>query len=121
VREPVFGIGFYRSDGTYLCGTNHYWRDQPIRLGQVASGESGEVELRLAALPLLGGQYYVSSFLYDHSKAAPTAIDHREHALDFQVMDERHQQHGTVYLEGRWTVRRVRPGQDRPDVVESPS
>jgi ABC-type polysaccharide/polyol phosphate transport system ATPase subunit len=106
VREPVFGIGIYRSDGTYINGSNHHWRDQPISLGRVAAGEEGEVEMDFESLPLLAGQYYVTTFLYDHSKAAPTAIDHREHALTFEVIDPRHHQHGMLYLPTRWTVRR---------------
>ena len=106
VQEPVFGIGIYRSDGTYINGSNHHWRDEPISLGRVAAGESGEVEMQFESLPLLAGQYYVTTFLYDHSKAAPTAIDHREHALTFEVIDPRHHQHGMLYLPTRWTVRR---------------
>jgi hypothetical protein len=57
-------------------------------------------------MPLLSGQYYVTTFLYDHSKAAPTAIDHQEHAVTFEVLDPRNHQHGLLYLPTRWTVER---------------
>ena len=105
-REPVFGIGLYRSDGTYINGSNHHWRDTPIELGVVPAGEEGEVEMSFDTMPLLEGQYYVTTFLYDHSKASPTAIDHQEHAVTFEVVDPRHHQHGLLYLPTRWRIQR---------------
>ena len=105
-RQPVFGIGIYRSDGTYINGSNHHWREHPIELENVAAGEEGEVEMRFDAMPVLEGRYYITTFLYDHSKAAPTAIDHREHAVTFEVLDPRHHQHGLLYLPTVWSIRR---------------
>lgn len=120
-REPVFGVGIYRSDGTYVNGANHHWRERPIRLGRIAAGEEGEVVMSAPALQLLQGQYYLTTFLYDHSKAAPTAIDHREHALTFEVLDARTQQHGMLFLPSVWTVRRRAPGVAGEQVEESRS
>ncbi len=105
-KAPVFGLGLYRSDGTYVNGSNHIWRDHPIDVRDVRAGESGEVEMSADALQLLQGQYYLTTFVYDHSKAAPTAIDHREHAHSFEVIDPRKLQHGMLFLNSRWTVRR---------------
>ena len=104
--EPVFGIGLYRSDGTYVNGSNHHWREQPLALGQVAAGESGAVEMSFESLPLLQGEYYLTTFLYDHSKPAPTAIDHREHAATFEVVDAQRMQHGLLYLPTLWALER---------------
>jgi len=119
VQSPVFGIGIYRSDGTYVNGSNHHWRDTPIELGTLAAGEDGEVVMDFESLPLLQGQYYVTTFLYDHSKAAPTAIDHQEHALTFEVIDPRSHQHGMLYLPTRWTVRTGSGGGRREEVSAS--
>ncbi|MBM3977949.1 MAG: ABC transporter ATP-binding protein [Planctomycetes bacterium] len=119
VRCPVFGLGLYRSDGTYVCGTNHFWREQPISIDVVDPGETGEVDMAVPALPLLEGQYYLTTFLYDHSKPAPTAIDHREHVLTFQVVDANHHQHGLVQLSAAWAVRRQRAGGGAPENLES--
>ncbi len=119
-REPVFGLGIYRSDGTYVNGSNHHWRDQPISLGQVLAGEEGEVDMAMGTLPLLEGQYYLTSFLYDHSVGSPTAIDHQEHALSFEVLDPNQQQHGILYLPTAWAVRR-RPREGEDSVLESGS
>ena len=112
VSDPVFGIGIYRSDGTYLNGSNHSWRDDPIRIEGVQPGETGEVRMTLAALPVHQGEYYVTTFLYDHSKPSPPAIDHREHVLTFQVVDPDPRQHGLFRLDNGWTVRRRLPGGD---------
>ncbi|MCZ6598695.1 MAG: ABC transporter ATP-binding protein [Planctomycetota bacterium] len=104
--NPVFGIGIYRSDGTYVNGSNHLWRDEPIEFGLVRAGETGEVDMQLEQLPLLAGKYYLSIFVYDHSKPTPTAIDHREHALTFEVLDAKIHQHGLLMLPSAWHVRR---------------
>ena len=111
-NEPVFGLGVYRSDGTYVNGSNHHWRHEPIHLGEVKAGETGEVDMAMGALPLPEGQYYLTTFLYDHSKAAPTAIDHREHVVTFQVLDPTHHQHGILKLPTAWAVRRNIPGEE---------
>jgi ABC-type multidrug transport system ATPase subunit len=105
-REPVFGLGLYRSDGTYVNGSNHHWRETPIAVRDVRAGEEGEVEMSADSLQLQQGQYYLTTFVYDHAKAAPTAIDHREHVHTFEVLDPRHFQHGMLFLNSRWTVRR---------------
>jgi ABC-type polysaccharide/polyol phosphate transport system ATPase subunit len=108
--RPVFGLGIYRSDGTYVNGSNHLWRERPIEIERMSAGEEGEVLMRFEAMPLLAGRYYLSAFLYDHSKAAPTAIDHREHVTTFEVVDARRLQHGLLFLPTLWTVRRRPPG-----------
>jgi lipopolysaccharide transport system ATP-binding protein len=119
VENPVFGIGLYRSDGTYVNGANHHWREHPILIDAVVPGEVGEVEMRFDTMPLLAGQYYVTTFLYDHSKAAPTAIDHREHAVTFEVIDAARLQHGMLFLPSIWTLKRTNGG--KTDISESRS
>jgi ABC-type polysaccharide/polyol phosphate transport system ATPase subunit len=118
-NDPVFGIGLYRSDGTYVNGSNHHWRHQPIEMGEVKAGETGEVDMAMGALPLLEGQYYLTTFLYDHSKASPTAIDHREHVATFQILDPDHHQHGILKLPTAWAIRRSLPNEDEVTNLES--
>ena len=118
-RRPVFGLGIYRSDGTYVNGSNHHWRNHPIEIATVEPGEEGEARMAFDSLPLLAGQYYLTTFVYDHDKVAPTAIDHREHALTFEVVDVRRHQHGMLSLPARWTLVRKRAGSPDPDVQES--
>ena len=112
VRQPVFGLGIYRSDGTYVNGSNHHWREHPIAIEAARAGEEGELLMSFERMPLLQGAYYLTTFLYDHSKAAPTAIDHREHALSFEVLDTRRLQHGMLYLPTRWQLVRRQDGRE---------
>lgn len=120
VSQPVFGIGLYRSDGSYINGSNHDWRRHPIAISNVRKGEEGVAEMSFDALPLLQGSYYITTFLYDHSKAAPTAIDHREHAVTFEVLDADHMQHGLLFLPTRWALRRRGvDGVERTEISES--
>ncbi|HRV80043.1 MAG: ABC transporter ATP-binding protein [Planctomycetes bacterium] len=105
-KDPVFGLGLYRSDGTYINGSNHSWRKDPIQIGPVQPGEKGFVEMAFESLPLLKGQYYLTVFVYDHSKPAPTPVDHREHAVTFEVLDGSQTQHGILFLPTRWSVTR---------------
>jgi hypothetical protein len=107
--NPVFGVGLYRTDGTYLNGSNHQWREQPIELLRVVPGDEGEVEIFVDRMPLQHGQYYLTLFLYDHSKASPTAIDHREHVFTFEVLDVDRAQHGLIAVPSRWTLTRRGP------------
>lgn len=117
VKKPVFGLGIYRSDGTYVNGTNHDWRKERIVLDEIRAGEAGVAELSVPELPLLVGQYYLTSYLYDHSKPAPTPIDQQEHVVSFEVIDADRQQHGMIYLPTRWTV--AWQGPDRNETKES--
>ena len=102
-----------------MNGSNHRWRENPIELRDLVAGEEGEVTMSAPSLQLLQGQYYVTTFLYDHSKASPTAIDHREHALTFEVLDAEHLQHGMLFLPSHWRVRRTLPGRSEPLVEDS--
>lgn len=116
-RKPVFGLGVYRSDSTYVNGSNHEWREEPIVLEQVSAGETGVVRVRIADVRLLHGQYYLTAFLYDHSKASPTPIDHREHVATFEIVDAERAQHGLVHMPSTWTVERRTAGGE--EVLES--
>jgi ABC-type polysaccharide/polyol phosphate transport system ATPase subunit len=120
-KHPVFGVGIYRSDGTYVNGSNHHWREHPILIEEMDVGEEGEIEMTFREMPLLHGQYYLTTFLYDHSKAAPTAIDHREHAVTFEVLDARRHQHGMLYLPTHWRLRRRPAGGADAITAESES
>ena len=106
VEQPVFGVGIFRSDGTYLCGVNHLWHRKPLEVGPARAGETGRVRCTVEALPLLKGSYHVSYYCYDHSPAVPVPVDHRERATMFEVTEGPVEMHGTVALSTRWEVDR---------------
>lgn len=109
VKQPVFGVGLYRSDGTYINGSNHDWRETPLVLKNPQPGETGEVDMAMGRLPLLSGEYYLSTFVYDHGVPAPQAIDHAERAHAFRVVDTQSHQHGLIRIDSAWAVRRTLP------------
>ena len=104
VEHPVFGVGVFRSDGTYVSGINHLWHDPPIVVGPMRGGETGRVRCTIDPLPLLKGTYYLSYFCYDHSEAVPVAIDHQERVKLFQVVEGPVEMHGIVALPTRWEI-----------------
>jgi ABC-type polysaccharide/polyol phosphate transport system ATPase subunit len=106
LSRPVFGVGVFRSDGTYLCGLNHLWHEEPIEIEELRAGETGRVRCTIDPLPLLKGSYYLSYYCYDHSGAVPTPVDHRERVRMFQVTEGPVEMHGTVALPARWEVER---------------
>jgi lipopolysaccharide transport system ATP-binding protein len=108
VANPVFGIAIYRVDGVLVQINNNQWREDPIEVHGVQAGETGSVTMSVDKLPFLQGNYYISTFVYDHSKAAPTPVDHREHALTFQIIDTKRWQHGLMTLDSRWRIERVK-------------
>jgi hypothetical protein len=77
--------------------------------------------MEFTSMPVLPGQYYLTIYVYDHSFAAPTPVDQREHAVTFEVLDARQHQHGIVSLPMRWSVRRRRPGRPGEELLESNS
>lgn len=115
VRDPVFGVGIYRSDRTYVNGSNHVWRREPLHLTGLRPGDRGIVSCRIARLPLLQGSYYLTSFLYEHGVAAPTPIDHQEHCLTFEIVDDKAWQHGLCALETAWVEERHPAGARREE------
>jgi hypothetical protein len=106
LASPVFGLGVFRSDGTYLCGVNHLWHESPIEIDAVHAGETGRVRCTIDPLPLLKGSDYLSYYCYDHGGAVPTPVDHRERVRMFEVTEGPVEMHGTVALPTRWEVER---------------
>jgi ABC-type polysaccharide/polyol phosphate transport system ATPase subunit len=109
VEGVVFGVGIYRSDGTYVHGSNHFWHPQEIRLRFPETGEHGRVICRFPRLPLLPGGYSLAAFCYNNFDGFPQAVDHWERAMQFTIQEDLGHQHGLIALETEW------------DFVEEPS
>ncbi len=113
-EHPVFGIGIFRSDGTYISGINHLWHRNPLDIVELKAGTTGVVSCTIENLPLLMGSYYISYYCYDHSELAPTPIDHMEKALVFEVMEGNVIEHGMVSIATRWEIREIREEAHEP-------
>lgn len=104
-EKPVFGIGVFRNDGTYIAGLNHLWHKDPMEIAELTEGGSGRITCTITNLPLLKGSYYISYYCYDHSELAPTPIDHMEKALVFEVMEGNVIEHGLVSIATEWAIK----------------
>jgi len=104
VRNPVFGNGIFRSDGTYVSGFNHLWHRDHQSIDLLRAGHAGRVRCTLPSLPLLPGEYFISYYCYDHSVPAPQPLDHIENALRFSVLPGPFEEHGTVHVDSEWSV-----------------
>ncbi|MDP8245211.1 MAG: ABC transporter ATP-binding protein [Candidatus Hinthialibacter antarcticus] len=106
IEDAVFGCQFYRSDGTYLNGSNHFWHDQPQSFSFQQAGEQGSVICQIPCLPLLPGDYYLSVCCYSLRDGVPQAIDHWERAHEFTISERVSDQHGVIAFETNWTLNR---------------
>ena len=104
VKRPVFGIGLFRSDGTYITGANHLWHRNPKHIEKLQEGEKGTIECMISDFPLLKGNYYLTLYCYNHSLPAPTAIDHMEKAVKFKVIENEIIEHGIVSIPTKWEI-----------------
>jgi ABC-type polysaccharide/polyol phosphate transport system ATPase subunit len=97
VEEPVFGLSFFRPDGTYLSGpTNHL---SGLDLG-IVNGE-GVLRFSLPEMSLNPATYYVTAAIYDKSGKIP--YDHHEKAYRFRVVAENgNQYNGLVQFHSSW-------------------
>lgn len=104
VKRPVFGIGLFRSDGTYITGANHLWHRNPEDIERLQEGEEGIIECIIPDFPLLKGNYYLTLYCYNHSLPAPTPIDHVEKAVKFKVIENEIIEHGMVSIPTNWKI-----------------
>lgn len=97
IEKPVFGIGLYHRSGLHISGPNTRFSNYPI---EFIEGE-GFVDYAIPQLPLLAGEYQLSTVVYDFTMSHP--YDHHEHKYDFQVqatsMQERY---GVLFIPGVW-------------------
>lgn len=97
VDKPVFGLSFYRPDGTYLSGPDNYLSG--FDLGEV-SGD-GVLRYCLPELPLSPATYYMTAAIYDEAGKYP--YDHHEKAYRFRVVagNDNHYK-GLVQFPSHW-------------------
>jgi ABC-type polysaccharide/polyol phosphate transport system ATPase subunit len=97
VDEPVFGLSFFRPDGTYLSGPNN--QVSGLDLGTI----SGEGMLRYypPEVSFNPATYYITAAIYD--KAGELPYDHHEKAYRFRVTDANERQYnGLVQFPSSW-------------------
>ncbi len=106
VKGVVFGFLIFRTDGTYVNGSNHYWRDDPQIFDFELEGEKGSIICEIPNLPLLPGHYYVTSCCYNSLEGFPQAVDHWERAYSFTISERTTGQHGVIAMDTIWRLAR---------------
>jgi lipopolysaccharide transport system ATP-binding protein len=98
IKNPVFGLAIYRSDGLHVSGPNNQQAgiDIPIVKG------TGSVFCTVDKLPLLTGDYQLSVAAYDDKLL--NAYDHHHKAYLFSVRGNR-SLFGVIEWAGQWEVR----------------
>lgn len=97
VREPVFGLSFFRPDGTFISGPDNHLAG--LELDNV-TGE-GVIRYCLPELALSPATYYLTAAVYDKSGNIP--YDHHEKAYRFRVVaDNANEYKGLVQFPSHW-------------------
>lgn len=100
VERPVFGIGIYTENDTYVTGDHTRMHD--LDLGTI-SGE-GHVDLEFEALGLNPGSYVMTAAVADWSLAHQ--YDVWDHAFELRVRPGgAPEYHGLVRLDARWVAK----------------
>ncbi|MBI5870197.1 MAG: ABC transporter ATP-binding protein [Actinobacteria bacterium] len=99
LREPVFGIGFYRSDGVYCfaCNSSETGRT-PAKL---KAGAEGEMWFEIEDLSLLPGDYQVSVSFHDLEQTE--TYDYHDRKYRFKVLKGPEIVIGLFNMPHRWT------------------
>lgn len=104
VKGAVFGYLIYRSDGTYVHGSNHFWHKKPKNYDFDTPGEKILVHCEYPSLPLLPGEYYITVTCYNQFDGFPQAVDHWERAHSFRISKRYTDQHGIFFMDSEWSL-----------------
>lgn len=102
VKGLVFGLQIFRTDGTYVHGSNHYWHDQSMLFDFEQADTTGQLTCEIPDFPLLPGEYYLTFCCYNQYEGFPQAVDHWERAITFTVSERMMAQHGIIALKTIW-------------------
>jgi ABC-2 type transport system ATP-binding protein/lipopolysaccharide transport system ATP-binding protein len=119
IERPVFGVAFYSESGAYIAGPNS-------KLAQLSQNDvgpgAGYFDFHLDRLPLLPGQYYLSTGV--DTPDLLHCYDWWERSTELIVQPgSAHQRHGMIDLDARFepavttnpaTTMRTAEGADRP-------
>jgi lipopolysaccharide transport system ATP-binding protein len=100
VKQPVFGLAIYGSDGVQVNGPNTKFSDYTI---ESVEGP-GEIDYIVDVLPLLEGSYELSVAVHDQDGLHTYDHQHRMYSFIVQrgAVKERY---GIFYIPSRWDWR----------------
>lgn len=100
IRQPVFGLAIYSSDGVQINGPNTKFSDYTV---ESVEG-TGEIDYIVDMLPLLKGNYELSVAVHDQDGLHAYDHQHRMHTFIVQrgAVKERY---GMIYIPCQWRFR----------------
>jgi ABC-type polysaccharide/polyol phosphate transport system ATPase subunit len=100
VKQPVFGLAIYASDGVQVNGPNTKLSGYVVE----SVKEAGEIDYIVDMLPLLEGSYELSAVVYDQDGLHAYDHQHRMHSFIVQrgAVKERY---GMIYVPCQWRHR----------------
>jgi len=96
IEQPVFGMAIYRDDGVHVTGPNTLTGGCEIPWIE----GSGVLRYEAPSLPMLGGVYYISVAVHNHSDTE--MYDYHDRLYPFRIMPGE-ERFGVITLEGEWS------------------
>ncbi|MFQ6109039.1 MAG: ABC transporter ATP-binding protein [Candidatus Aminicenantales bacterium] len=98
IKNPVFGVAFYREEGIHLTGPNT--KTSGYNIDSIRG--RGFIEYIIPSIPFLPGTYFFTASIYDHS--CLHAYDHWERCSQFSLVegDRIKERYGVVHIPSEW-------------------
>jgi len=96
INDPVFGVGIFHENGTWLSGPNTGFDEVPI---PAIEGE-GQIDYHLPSLPLNTGRFQVSVAVVDRTQTH--MYDFHDRRYPFVVHGTSRDRYGMVAIPGEW-------------------
>ncbi len=97
IEQPTFGMAFYRRDGVHVNGPNSYREGYAI---PYIEGR-GYIDYILDHLPLIQGEYEITTVIYNYDSTIPYDHQHRLHLLEVRASGAWLEE-GVVHMGGGW-------------------
>jgi len=98
VKNPVFGIGIFKEDGTHITGPNTKFHNFKINF---IKGK-GKAYYTIDSLPLLEGHYLVTVAIHPYNSFIP--YDVHTKLYTFKVIKNHIEDFGTFYINAKWKI-----------------
>jgi hypothetical protein len=97
IEQPAFGIAFYRRDGIHINGPNSYREGCLIPYIEGV----GYIDYVVERLPLIQGEYELTTAIYNYDSTIPYDHQHRLHFLVVHA-PSLWAEEGLVHVSGMW-------------------
>jgi len=98
IKKPMFGIAIHTKDGILITGPNTTFSKHSLPYIK----DKGKIKFKINSLPLLEGEYDLSSSIYDFMGETP--YDHHYRLYRFVVKNRNNlEKYGVVHIDHTWS------------------